>query len=821
MNTFTIACILCLLSITHIYAQRTNYTPGDIAQLFEKIKNPNTVLYIAAHPDDENTRLLSWFANTKNYRTAYLSLTRGDGGQNLVGNEQGIPLGIIRTQELLAARRIDGAEQYFTRAYDFGFSKTSDESLQFWNKEEILSDVVWVIRNLKPDIIISRFPKDKRAGHGHHASAGILAEEAFYAAADAKRFPEQLKWVQPWQAKRVLWNSFNFGTTNTTTESQFKIVTGDYVQNIGKSIGELAAESRSMHKSQGFGVPMQRGNITEYFENWGGDAPQNTLMDGVQTSWKDVVGGEDVEAAINNIIKTFDYKNPTASTLALTVLYKLINGIPDTFSAKQYKLNLVNKAIQACTGLYIEALSNQAYIAYNDSCRITIGMINRSNAQISFVKATALENNIDIATDKNLMNNNNVLAHNIWYTDKALVQLNTNTPVSNPYWLQYGLVHNRFNIKNQAQIGMPEDRRKYQAQFTFNIHGTNINIEVPILYKLIDPVKGELLQPIQVVERSSVIPSNNVVLTKQASVAVVNYMVKHFYKGKAAMYNIKTTDQKIDVQPGTTQNFSTPITSNASTSALSYTNVDGVYNKQMHEIHYDHIPTQVYYDSADVKLVHTKINITKKKLGYIIGAGDKLMQGLEQMGYNVTVIEKHQMNIAYLKQFDAIITGIRAYNTNDWLNSSYETLMDYIKQGGNLIVQYNTNSGVGPLKINIGPYPFTIGRTRVTEEDAAVTMNTPKHIVFNAPNKIDANDFKGWVQERSIYHAEKFDSTTYITPITMNDVTEKPDNGSLLITPYGKGNFVYTGIVFFRQIPAGVAGAYKLLANLIQLPKNK
>jgi LmbE family N-acetylglucosaminyl deacetylase len=275
----------------------------DIYMQLQKLQVLGSVLYIAAHPDDENNGFLPFLAKEKLYRTGYLSLTRGDGGQNLIGSEQGIELGLIRTQELLAARRQDGAEQFFSRAFEFGFSKNAAEALRIWDKEKILSDVVWVIRRYQPDVIIARFPPDARAGHGHHAASAILANEAYIAAADPNKFPEQLKYgVTVWQAKRILWNTFNFGGANTTSNDQFKLDVGGYNPLLGKSYGEIGGEARSMHKSQGEGRPRRRGASYEFFITTGGDTPRTSLMDGIDISWSRIKGAENIPQKINNII---------------------------------------------------------------------------------------------------------------------------------------------------------------------------------------------------------------------------------------------------------------------------------------------------------------------------------------------------------------------------------------------------------------------------------------------------------------------------------------------------------------------------------------
>src|SRR5215510_11431605 len=320
-----------VLSINLFAQSPQTWTSADIYLAIRKLNVLGSVLYLAAHPDDENTRLIAYLSKDKLYRTGYLSLTRGDGGQNLIGDEQGIELGLIRTQELLAARRVDGGEQFFTRAFDSGYSKSPEETFTKWDKEKILSDVVWVIRKFQPDVIITRFPTTGEGGHGHHTASAILANEAFTAAADPNRFPEQLKWVKPWKAKRIMWNSFNFGGTNLTSNDQFKFDVGGYNPLLGKSYGEIAAISRSNHKSQGFGASASRGEAFDYFKTTGGPTPVNDLMDDVDLTWKKVEGGEAISKQIDKLATSFDLLHPENSVKGLVELHQAINKLPEGY----------------------------------------------------------------------------------------------------------------------------------------------------------------------------------------------------------------------------------------------------------------------------------------------------------------------------------------------------------------------------------------------------------------------------------------------------------------------------------------------------------
>ena len=398
MKRINIIAILLFISGS-IFAQTA--PPADLAtieQNFKKLNVLGSVLYVAAHPDDENTRLLAYFAQEKHYRTGYLSLTRGDGGQNLIGNEQGELLGLIRTQELLAARRVDGAEQFFSRANDFGFSKGPGETLRIWDKEKVLSDVVWVIRKFRPDVIICRFPTTGEGGHGHHTASAILAQEAFTAAADPKRFPEQLKYVQVWQAKRLLWNTFNFGSVNTTNPDQFKVDVGGYNPILGKGYGEIAAESRSNHKTQGFGSAKTRGDAVEYFKTILGDAPKADLMDGVNTTWGRT-GNETIGDDIAAINRNLDPEHPDKSVPKLVSLLGRVEKVQDVYW-RDLKTKELSEQIAACAGLWVECYSAAPVYAVGDLIPVNMQIILRSktNVKLDIIHLPVVDRPLHITT---------------------------------------------------------------------------------------------------------------------------------------------------------------------------------------------------------------------------------------------------------------------------------------------------------------------------------------------------------------------------------------------------------------------------------------
>ncbi|HWB27832.1 MAG TPA: PIG-L family deacetylase [Chitinophagaceae bacterium] len=836
------------------------HTSADIYMQLKKLNVLGSVLYIAAHPDDENTRLLAYFSKEKQYRTGYLSLTRGDGGQNLIGDEQGIELGLIRTQELLAARRIDGAEQFFSRAYDFGFSKNAAEALRIWGHDKILSDVIRVIKKFKPDIIITRFPGDARAGHGHHWASALLANEAFRLAGDSVAFNRLRDSVlagtgvhqgqdvekdsaglvfltgMPWQAKRILWNTFNFGNTNTTSPDQFKMEVGDYDPLLGQGFGEIAAESRSQHKSQGFGIPRQRGQATEFFATTGGEPPVNDIMDGVNTTWSRVQGGAAVEAMVNDIVEHYDFEHPEKSIDALVVLYKTISALPDGYWRNR-KLDEVQNLIVECSGLFMEATTNSEYAVEGDSMRVSffINEGNKADIHLDNVKFDGFDSSININIPYN---------QNIGFNKYFPVPVNRNA--TQPYWLVKPLDNGgSFDVTDPSLIGNAQNNPPYMAVFNLTVNGLHLIVTRPLQAKYTDAVKGEQYQPVVVIPPVivSVSPSIALINIRPGNAYTANPVMQVKYKTNFSENQVPVTikisegassvftkDTVINAEAGKEFEMDVPIkkvyVKNIGTDLLGteiYVTRNGhryVYSHYLRSIEYDHIPHIHYFYRDNVKVLDDEIKTVGHSIGYVVGAGDKVPPALVQMGYNVKILNAADITDENLKQFDAIITGVRAYDVDAFLNEKYDVLMRYVKNGGNLIVQYNRSNQISNGQIKVGPYPFAISNIRVTNENAEVHILQPNSGVLNYPNKITDADFKNWIQERSIYQANTQDAH-FEEPIGMHDPNEKESNGSLIIAKYGKGNFVYTGIVFFRELPAGVSGAYRLMANLIALKKNQ
>lgn len=811
-------------------AQTIRTGSGDVQQSLERLAVVGRVLYIAAHPDDENTRLLAYLANERKTRTAYLSLTRGDGGQNLIGKEQGEALGLIRTQELLAARRTDGAEQFFTRANDFGYSKNPEETFRIWNHDSVLSDVVYVIRQFRPDVIICRFPTTGEGGHGHHTASAILAQEAFEAAADPNQFAWQLSYVDVWKPKRLLWNTFNFGGTNTTSPDQFKIETGVYNNLLGKSYGEVAAESRSMHKSQGFGSAKQRGSAIEYFKTIKGEKPETDLFDGIDISWKRILGTESINSAIAECVKLYDSKNPQNSVPALLKIRKQLLALPgndyETLFIRNYKLKEIEELIVNCSGIWAEAFSAKPFVVPGQTLTYTVQLLNRLTDNISF-------SNIKFATGNDSATNIRP-QQNEMITVKRSESISPFTNISVPYWLQKEKTIGSYIVSDRSKIGLAENEAALAVEIKLSVLGETLEIKRPIVYKTTDPVKGEIYRALEILPALTINPdATNYVFGKSGKKQVkvtlrsnTTNCTGSLHAVIPAGYTISPQQVNFSLNSGSEESviqFTLQAEPGAKDQNLKFFAVLGsdTLRHLIKRINYDHIPAQFYLEPAECKVVCVSTEIKKNtRIAYLPGAGDEVANSLQQVGFDVDIISEEQLKTTDLSVYKALVTGVRAFNTNEKLYLYKDQLLNYMKNGGNLLVQYNTNSRVGPLQGNIGPYPFTISRERVTDETANVNFTHADHPVLNYPNKIQAADFEGWVQERGIYFASDIDSH-YQTVFEMHDPNEKPAAGSLITCAYGKGNFVYTGLAFFRELPAAVPGAYRLFTNLIYLPQHK
>ena len=824
--------LLLFFSFFCLSTQAQQPKKPNSSDIFESIKKLNflgSVLYIAAHPDDENTRLISYMSNNVKARTAYLSLTRGDGGQNLIGPELRELLGVIRTQELLAARRIDGGEQRFTRANDFGYSKHPDETLAIWNKKEVLSDVVLAIRQFKPDVIINRFDhRSPGSTHGHHTSSAMLSYEAFDLANDKNAFPEQVKQYGIWQPKREFFNTswWFYGSQENFDKADkanlLSVDTGVFFPSSGLSNPEIASLSRSSHKSQGFGSTGSRGEQIEYIELIKGDLPvdKSNIFDGIDTSWNRVKGGKEIGNILKEVETNYDFKNPSASITQLLEAYKLIQNLEDQHW-KAIKLEDIKNVIAACAGLYLEAVAETNQATANSSINLKIESINRSDYQIT-LNSYAI-NTLDVVKNIELKNN-------ISYDFKDVLKIDSKQQPTTPYWLTKKGSLGMYTVDDKNLIGQPETPRNQLVTFNLTFGKTSISYSKPIVYKTNDDVKGEVYKPFEIIPEASAKVAEDVIIfenDKQKDIVVIVKAGRDNLEGFVQIahpkdWNVYPEKQKVSItHKGEDQTliFTVIPPKNQSEGLITpmVTVGNEVYTKKLVEINYDHIPFQTVLLPSESKVVRLDIKKRGENIGYIEGAGDVVPESLKQIGYNVVVIKPEEINAETLNRFDAIVVGIRAYNVVEALKYKQQLLFNFVEQGGNLIVQYNTSRET--IVDELAPYKLELSRDRVTDENAEVRFLNPNHPLLNYPNKITEKDFEGWTQERGLYFPDQW-SSEFTPLLSMNDKGETPKDGSLLVAKHGKGYYIYTGLSFFREFPEGVSGAYRLFANMLSIGKD-
>jgi LmbE family N-acetylglucosaminyl deacetylase len=816
----TMAFGVALFPSIHVQAQPAGaVSSADLDIAIHKLNVLGSVLYVAAHPDDENTAVLSYFSKGRKYRTAYLSLTRGEGGQNLIGPEQGAEIGLIRTQELLSARRIDGAEQYFTRAVDFGYSKTAEETFEFWRKEEVLSDIVWVIRKFRPDVIITRFSVENTGGHGHHKASAILTQEAFVAAADPARFPEQLKYVSPWQARRLFWNGFP--RSPAETPSRLRINTGEYDPLLGKSYNEMAAEGRSQHKSQGFGSAARRGNQYEAFELLAGEPAKDDLFEGIDVTWDRVPGGHKVGLLLAESLRSFDPEHPARSIPGLLAVHDELAGLPDENWVRLKREELA-RVIQSCGGIWMEAMAGDYAAAPGDAIQVSTTIINRSDQSFTVHSLGFPKVGPDTILGRPLNNNEPVVIENT-------LRIPRDFPLSQPYWLDAAHQAGLYTVGDQDLIGLAENPPALSARIRLNAEGRLLEYSIPVGFRWTDQVNGELLRPFEVRPRLTIQIEDKVQIFAGGNSKKIKLRLKSHSPNVAGEVRL-IGPQAWTISP-VHQAFSltgqydevevtfdvTPPKAAGETDLKAEAEAGGErFSRELVEISYPHIRRQVHFPDSRFKVVKLDIKTNGKRIGYIMGAGDEVPRALQNLGYDVVELSDEMLENDDLSAFDTIITGIRAYNTRNILELVTEKLLQYVDRGGTLVVQYNVASGSLPERI--GPYPFTIGRDRVSVENAPVVFLAPGHPLLNVPNKITPEDFKGWIQERGLYFASRWDEK-YETVLGCHDPGEPDRTGGLLYGRYGKGIFVYTAYSWFRQLPAGVPGAFRLFANIISAGK--
>ncbi|THD67525.1 LmbE family protein [Robertkochia marina] len=832
MKNYLLTILMGWFTFFTIYAQQP--IPKTSSELYDDLQKLNflgTALYIAAHPDDENSSLISYLANETKARTAYLALTRGDGGQNLIGSELREALGVLRTQELLAARRLDGGEQFFTRANDFGYSKHPKETLEIWNKDSILSDVVWAIRRFRPDVIINRFDhRTPGTTHGHHTSSAMLSVEAFDMAGDSQMFSDQLNRVSTWQPKRIFFNTswWFYGSEEkfleANKENLLNFDIGKYFPSKGMSNNEMASIASSQHLSQGWGRLTTRGSRNEYLEFLKGDKPQNNdIFSGIDTSWKRVKGGKEIGDILTKVEADFNFQDPSVHLPELLRAYKMIQNLEDEYW-RNFKTRQITALIEGCSGFLAEVITGSPIGVPGETIDLDFQVINRSTAEIIIEKITLSPSGAVLELKKSIPSNEQEQF-------ELQLEIPENAAPSTPYWLNKESTLGMYSAPRKF-IGLPETPPAASAEIALNINGVRVTTTKNVVYKHAEPDKGELYEPFEILPAVTSSLANKVYIFNEEGGKHIPVSITAHRENTSGILRLDlpegwtSSPEQIDFSiknkgESKTYYFQVMPPSSESTGALSpIIELNGkTYDRELIDINYKHIPRQRILMKSSAKVVRLNIEKAGENIGYIMGAGDEVPESLKEIGYVVIPISPSDISPANLDSFDAIVTGIRAYNVlENELRTKQQYLLDYVKNGGTLIIQYNTVGRSGFRGPKIAPYELNLSRKRVTDENSPVRFMAPTHPVLNTPNKIVKNDFSGWVQERGLYFPDQWASE--FTPVlAMNDPGEEPALGSLLVAPYGAGYYIYTGLSFFRELPAGVPGAYKLFANMLSLGK--
>jgi LmbE family N-acetylglucosaminyl deacetylase len=876
--TTTKRCLLSLLLIVAlipIRGQRNITGEIEIRQALEKLGTLGSVMMIGAHPDDEREPLLAYLALGRHVRTAYLSLTRGEGGQNLIGPEQGDELGIIRSQELLTSRRIDGAEQYFTRAIDFGFSKTADETFRKWDRNKVLGDVVYNIRRFRPDVVILVFSGTPRDGHGHHQASSILGREAFSLAGDPTKFPEQLAYVEPWTPKRLMMNAGGPGggqnkgkgkAEKAAPPPDLTLDIGVYSPELGASFGEIGGASRSANRTQGTGSPETKGSQPASMDTVAGDKATKDLFEDLDITWNRLPGGAEVGALVKETLDSFVPARPEALLPRLVKVRPLIAAIKDPLAER--KLKELEDLIVLCAGLSLEAQSDKAAVSPGATLRVNFTAIQRLPGQVALtgIRLTGMDGAPTVNLAPTILANNQPARYNTSFT------VPQNQPYTQPYWLEQPKDGALYSVRDPREIGLPQNEPALAAHFRLQVAGTELELTRPVQYRYVDRVFGEQVRPFTVIPPVAVSLPEHALVFGDAKPRRIEVAVRS-NGGKAA------GDLRLDVPAGwsvdpASRHFELAATEEQTNvffnlvppASDSRANSQGklraiaqvgaqTVSTGTEVIQYPHITTQTLLPPAEATLVRADIRILSKTVGYVMGAGDDVPQGIRQLGCEVTLLTEADLAHGDLLRFDAIVTGVRAYNTRPDLRANYQRLFDYAANGGTLIVQYNVPEGgppggpgqAGPAQAaggqaapapgapppanvaaadggqlaHIGPYPIRITRNdRVTLEEAPVAFPNPELRLLHAPNQITSADFDGWVQERGLYFADEWDPK-YVSVLESHDPGEMPLPGGMLYAPVGKGAYIFSAYDWFRQLPAGVPGAYRMFANMLSAAKTQ
>ena len=844
---------------------RAEYDRGamGLGQMLKRLQTTASVMHTGAHPDDEDSGLLAYLARHDQARTAYLALNRGDGGQNVIGEELFESLGVIRTEELLQARRLDGGSQFFTRVMDYGFSKKREEAARIWGERETLSDMVRAIRMYKPLVIISRFSGTPADGHGQHQLAGYLTPIAFKAAADPKEFPEQLQQgLEPWRAlKFYVSQSFVPNPQNAPT---LTINTGEYDPIIGRSYFEIAMEGRSQHKTQEMGTLELRGKMNSGMRLAESFVPkvdkESDVFDGIDISIKGIAkltnNSEEpfaqklaaLQETAETALKSYDPYTPEKLIPILAKGYKQAYDVewstrnPASKEMLREKQGEFAKALQMAAGVVVDALSDTDTIVAGDATGVAVRVFAPAKSDVKVQKVSLkmpsgwTSQNAsapEIPTSGFRPRAESALSATYFKVHSAKDAVPTQ-----PYWLEKPRKNYTFDWSTpDAAPNMPFAPPLVNAEVVLNIGGQDITVEREVQYRYADDIRGEIRREINVVPALTIGLESNLLIAPIASkpskyrlvMTVTNNMSKQ--AAGTARFDVptgwtlapKTADFALAKKGDKTAlSFDLTVPANAKPDAYKLSaeaDINSVsYGQQVQEIAYPHIQTHRIYTPATVTAQVLDLKVAPVRIGYIMGSGDKVPQAIKRLGLDVTMLGEKDLSTGDLSQFDTIIVGIRASQVRPDYVANNGRLTEFMNSGGTLIVQYQQQEFT---RLGLLPYPAKMdGNVRVVDENAPIKILQPSNPVFNFPNKIGDDDWNNWVQERDLYCLTDFDAK-YTPLLESHDEGEPESKGGMVVADVGKGRFVYTAYSWFRQLPVGNPGAYRMFANLISLPKTK
>ncbi len=838
---------LLLGAASLVFAQGQGIVPEDrgamgLAQALNRLDVVASVLHTGAHPDDENSALLAWLGRGQGTRTAYLSATRGEGGVNLAGPELFETLGVIRTEELYGARRLDHAQQFFSPNYEFGYSKGADDTLAKWGHDQVLGDFVRVIRYFRPEIIISRFTGTPRDGHGHHQVAGMITQEAFKAAADPARFPE---YGMPWQAKKLYLNSMG-----NDQQAGIEINVGEFDPALGRSYNEIAAEGRSLHRTQAQGSPQDRGPRATRLQliQKSVDVLDNApLFSGVIHKLPDLARLDasiasdlgSLQQRVDAIRGAVNLQRPGNIVADLALALNQLQAIEARSTNEQVDFLLQQKeadfqeALRLAAGLVLDVTASDDTVIPGQEFDLTVSVINGGPLDFTTVRA---QTDLPPGWDASYQGSTGSLQPGQRLDQKYKVKVAAAAEFTQPYWLQQPRRGARFTWPTVQNGALPADPPLLPTTAEVQYQGTTIAMKRPAEFRLIDRMFGEQRTSVKVVPAISVNVSPEIAIVPLGGNRRKEFTVSVESQNAAAVaaeVTLAVPNGWTVAPPSQTVNFtqagekaslqftvSVPQTAGDFTIQALAKAAGQEFKVGYTAVAYPHIETRHVYSSAQSKVQVLDLVTRVSSVGYVEGTGDAIPDSLRQLGISVTLLTAQDLATANLSNFQAIVLGVRAYAVRDDLRAYNKRLMDYVSNGGTLVSQYNRGNEIGNLQI--GPYPFTLppvnvnNAERVTAEDAPVRILDPAHSLLNVPNKITSQDFDGWIEERGTYFMRTWDPR-YVPLLETSDSGEPGRQGGLIVTKYGKGTYVYAGLSFFRQLPLGVKGAYRLFANMVSV----